>query len=33
MTDPYIGGAACTCIYELVKKGMDPELKVQVISF
>ena len=32
MNDAYIGGAACSCIFELVKKGMDPLQKVQLVN-
>lgn len=30
--DDYVGGAAAYCLFELVKKGMDPELKIQLVS-
>ena len=32
MNDQYISGAACSCVFELVKKGMDPEQKILMIS-
>jgi len=32
MGDAHIGGAAAACVFELVKKGMDPMLKVQLVG-